>query len=99
MSRVISLSNELHKRSDARSCAPPRIDRPEPVAASVLVSSALPGNEDIDRAIMLLDAVAEHARLAVMQASDPTSRNEIEAQAASIVRLLVLARSVTSRLE
>jgi hypothetical protein len=98
MSQVISLRNERHKRSDARSCPPTRIDRSEPVAALVLVSGTPPDNEDIDRAIMLLDAAAEHARLVVMQASGPTSGTRIETQTASIVQLLVLARSVTSRL-
>lgn len=99
MSRVISLSNEMHRRSDARLSVSTQIDRSEPVATLVLVSSALPNDEDIDRAIMLLDAAAEQARLLAMQANDATGGNDVEAQAASIVQLLGLARGATSRLE
>lgn len=64
-----------------------------------VASRRMPNDEDIDRAIMLLGAAAEQARLLAMQSNDFSDGNDVEAQAASIVQLLNLARSVTSRLE
>lgn len=58
-----------------------------------------PDDREIDRAIMLLDAAAAQARLAAMQANDPSCSGRVEAQIATIVELLGLARDVTSRLE
>jgi hypothetical protein len=53
---------------------------------------------DIDRAILLLDAAAEQAQLAAMQANDRYCRDLIETQSGTIMQLLGLARSVMSRL-
>lgn len=64
-----------------------------------VTSRPVPNDADIDRAIMLLEAAAQQARLLAIKASDPTDGKDIETQAASIVQLLGLACSVTSRLE
>jgi hypothetical protein len=99
MPQVISLCDALHKRRETPASPPTRRDRSGLAAALFVASRPVPNDKDIDRAIMLLDAAAEQARLLVMQANDPTSGNDVETRAASIVQLLGLARSVTSRLE
>ncbi|MET0679214.1 MAG: hypothetical protein ABW175_25740 [Bradyrhizobium sp.] len=96
MPQVISLRDVLHKRSEVRSCQPASIDR----SVSAQSSPASPPpliNGDIDRAVLLLDAAAEQARLLITQSNDPSCA-QVEARTASIVQLLGLARIVTPQL-
>lgn len=99
MTKVIILQDALHKRMEARSHQPVRVERPRFAMSMSPACRRQPTNEDIDRAIMLLDAAAEQARHMVEQANDLSRTKQVEQQAGSIVQLLSLARSMTSRLE
>jgi hypothetical protein len=99
MPQVINLRDVVYKRRDARSCQ--RLSRDGSASAAAALPAGRPAldDADIDRAIMLLDAAAEQARLVVMQSNDGFCRARVEAQTAGIVRLLGLAGRVTARLE
>jgi hypothetical protein len=98
MARVISLRNVLHGRGEARMYRTARHERSRGTTELAFAASSSLNDEDIDRAIALLDAAASRAKLAVTQANDPSSAGDVEAQARSIVQLLGLARIVTSRI-
>lgn len=99
MTKVIILRDALHKRMEARPHPPVRVERSRFAMSMSTACRRQPNNEDIDRAIMLLDAAAEQARYLAEQASDPSRTEQVEQQAGSVVQLLRLARSMISRIE
>jgi len=98
MAQVIVLQTALHARSGLQS-HPQMTDFPGYVTTTSPADQQEPGKEDVDRAILLLDGAARQARALVKQINDPTSRENLEAQIATIEQLLHLARSMSSKLE
>ena len=99
MTEVIILRDALHKRREARSHQPARFGRSGHATPMSTACSRQPNNEDIDRAIMLLDAAAGQAQYLAEQASDPSRTEQVEQQAGTVMQLLRLARSMISTIE
>lgn len=98
MAQVIVLQTALHARSGLQS-HPPMTDFQGCAPTTSPAGQQEPGKEDVDRAILLLDDAARQARTLVKQINNPTSRENLEAQIATIEQLLHLARSMSSKLE
>lgn len=96
MAQVIVLQKALHRRVKLHR---PRVMAPQADATALpRASQRESGKEDVDRAILLLDIAARQARLLVMEIDDPSSRQDFEAQIATIEQLLQLARGMALQL-
>lgn len=99
MAQVIGLRDALRRCTEERTHSPGDGVRSEHTTALSSVDRHLPMAEDIDRAIVLLDTVAEQARLLAKQAHDPSCSEYVEQQTENIVKLLGVALGMTTRRE
>lgn len=102
MPEVIRFREVRYVRAASRPLAPEKFDAKAYRSANERVSSDVSrppvSREDVRRAILLLDIAAQQARLLVKKISDPSRRENFEAQVVGIEQLLQLARQMASDL-
>lgn len=98
MSEVISFREARCSRAASRSYLPETIAAVTCALASRASDQPAIVKEDVYRSILLLDIAAQRARLLVKEISDPSRRENFEAQITTIEQLLQIARQMASNL-